>query len=215
MPYETEWSEWRSTIDRKNYTQLSCGNYKFQLQSRLNAGEIEETDIIFIIDKLWYQTWWLALPFLLILGLSITFTIFFMSKRHQQNIKEQRIRYKRKVSEQNEAMKNEQLLQYIEIISHKNEFLNEVREGLVKMRNSDASQWANKINNEVNNEKKEFLFHKLFSELHQDFIVRLTDLYPSLTSNDIRMLSFIRVNLDTREVASLMIISPYRVNANV
>jgi len=137
-----------------------------------------------------------------------------MSRRHQKKIGEEKKRHKQKVMEKNIHLKNEQLLQYIEIISHKNQFLNEVRQGLERMRNSEAQHWVNKITNEVNHEKKEFLFHKIFSELHQDFISRITEKYPSLTSNDIRMLSFIRVNLDNKEIANLMNISLRSMDTN-
>jgi len=213
-PYDGDWSDWSSEVDRKNYTKLNGGIYKFQLQSRLNNNKIETSEIIIEVEDLWYQTGWVVVPFILVLVLSIAVTVIFMSRRHQKKIGEEKKRHKQKVMEKNIHLKNEQLLQYIEIISHKNQFLNEVRQGLERMRNSEAQHWVNKITNEVNHEKKEFLFHKIFSELHQDFISRITEKYPSLTSNDIRMLSFIRVNLDNKEIANLMNISLRSMDTN-
>ena len=67
---------------------------------------------------------------------------------------------------------------------------------------------VNTISKEVNSEKKDFLFHKLFSEVHQDFVSRISKTYPSITSNDVRLLSYIRINLDKIEISNLMNISP-------
>ncbi len=213
-PFDREWSAWESNVKQKNYTRLVGGEYKFILQSRVNGVQLSDTELHFKIKKRWYQTWWMVIPVLFVFGGSIFVTAWVMTRRHNVKIKEEKDRYKRKVSEQSLQMKNEQLLQYVEVISHKNAFLIEIKEGLEKMRNNEAHRWANKIDEEVNHEKKEFLFHKLFSELHQDFLHRLSEKHPTLSTTELRTLSFIRINLDTREIASLMNISPSSVNAN-
>ncbi|MDA3853408.1 MAG: hypothetical protein PF444_04105, partial [Bacteroidales bacterium] len=212
-PQETEWSEWK-TKETVLYTQLKGGDYRFFLESRINGGAIEENTLDIDIEKMWYQTSWLALPIILVLLIWMLGIVYIMSRHNRKKLTKQKNSFKQKDAEKTAAMKNEQLLQYTEIISHKNEFLNDVKSGLERMRNADAQLWANKINNEVNNEKKEFLFHKLFSEIHQDFIARISEQYPSLTSNDIRLLSFIRINLESREIANLMNISSKSVDTN-
>lgn len=211
-PYDKEWSEWDATKVLKEYTQLKGGVYKFSLQSRLNGGNEKEQSISFSIEKYWYQTKWVLLPILLLFLACILLTVRIMNRINRLKLTKAKKAHKQSMAAKTISMKNEQLLQYTEIISRKNEFLIEVKEGLGRMRNSEAKQWENKIMEEVNNEKKNFIFHKLFSELHQDFIDRLTQKHPSLTANDIRTLSFVRINLGTREIASLMNISPKSVD---
>lgn len=201
------WSEW-STAESVLLPQIEGGKHTLLLQCRINGGEVKETTLYFKIEKYWYETKWILLPIVLIILLWIFGVIFIMSRISKRKLHRQSMDHHEKDAQKTLALKNEQLLQYVEIISHKNEFLNRVKSGLEKMRNSESQRWANLIDNEVNNEKKEFLFHKLFSEVHQDFIARITHEYPALTSNDIRILTFIRVNLENKEISSLMNISP-------
>lgn len=213
-PKEESWSEWSTDIREVLFSQLRGGSYKLSLQSRINGGGEDETSLSFTIDKLWYQTGWLALPISLFTLIWVFGIVFVMLRYNKSKLQKQKQHYKQRDAQKTLAMKNEQLLQYTEIISHKNELLNKVKGGLESMRNSEAQRWASLITSEVNNEKKEFLFHKLFSEIHQDFITRLTDQYPSLTSNDVRILSFIRINLDKNEICNLMNISPRSLDTN-
>ncbi len=131
---------------------------------------------------------------------------------NEVSLKREQKEHKENMARKTLSLKNEQLLQYTEVISSKNEFLNVLKDGLSRMRNTEAKQWVNKITEEVNKEKQDFLFHKLFSEIHQDFINRMTEKHKNLTANDIRILSFIRINLGTREIANLMNISPKSVD---
>ncbi|WP_430815122.1 triple tyrosine motif-containing protein [Carboxylicivirga sp. RSCT41] len=208
-----EWSEW-SVSDEAIFSNLKGGKYTLSIQSRLNGGNPVDAELAFKIDKLWYQTFWVILPiiggFLLILSV----VVLIMTAINKGKLNRQKQDMLSAQASETLQMKNEQLLQYTEIISHKNEFLNKLKDGLESMRNQDAQRFVNMISDEVNNEKKEFLFHKLFSEVQQDFINRLTDVYPTLTSNDVRTLSFIRINLDKKEIANLMNITPRSLDTN-
>jgi len=213
-PYDKEWSDWEINTLSKAYTQLKGGVYKFTIQSRINGGIGHERSISLNIEKLWYQTKLILLPIFLLFVFCILLTIRVMHRLNAYKLKKESKRYKDDLLKQTVDLKNQQLLQYTEVISHKNGFLIELKEGLAKMRNAEARQWENKIMEEVNNEKKNFLFHKLFSEIHQDFITRITERYTSLTSNDVRMLSFIRINLGNKEIANLMNISSKSVDVS-
>ena len=202
-PKEKEWSDWTSKQEAV-YSQLRGGDYSFRLQSRINNGSTHETKLKISIDKLWYQTAWIILPIALLVSIWVFGIIIVMTRINKRNLKKQKALYVEKNAHEILRIKNEQLLQYTEIISRKNEFLNTLKFGLEAMRNAESKRWANMIAEEVSMEKKDFIFHKLFSEVHQDFIARITEAYPSLTANDIRILSFIRTNLDNKEISNLM-----------
>ncbi|GAA4899933.1 triple tyrosine motif-containing protein [Flaviramulus aquimarinus] len=208
LPKEETWTKWDANAQSALYTQLKGGRYTLQLQSRLNGGETKETFLKFTIEKLWHQTGLIIIPIALIVLVWLFGVVIIMSRINRKKLIKQERVYKQQNMQKTLAMKNEQLLQYTEIISHKNEFLNRIKLGLEKINDPKIKRWVNTISKEVNNEKKEFLFHKLFSEVHQDFISRITKTYPSITSNDVRMLSYIRINLDKIEISNLMNISP-------
>ena len=50
-------------------------------------------------------------------------------------------------------------------------------------------------------------FEQHFNELHDDFIKRIKQTYPKLTSRDIRLCAYLRMNLASKEIAPLMGIS--------
>lgn len=213
-PKEKNWSKWSTDKNEVYIPQIKGGEYVFHLQAKVNGGGIQETSIEFVVEKTWDETLWVIFPIgIIVLGCfyGIAYVIMRVNRR---KLKRQKDMYTQLDAKKTLSMKNEQLLQYSEIISHKNEFLNKLKLGLEKMRNSEAKRWVNMISKEVNNEKKEFLFHKLFSEVHQDFIGRITSEYPSLTNNDIRILSFIRTNLDKKEICNLMNITPRSLDTN-
>lgn len=211
-PYNDNFSEWNSTITSKEYTRLRGGNYKFVLQSRLNGGEPMVSELSFKIERKWYETRWFYLPIIILFLLSIFLTVKIMDIVNRSKLVKEKRRIKQQEVENTLVIKNEQLLQYSEVISKKNEFLMEMKESLARMRSAESKQLENKIIDEVNNEKRTFFFYKLLSELHQDFINRLVEKHPTLSPNDIRTLSFIRIHLGTKEIAGLMNISPKSVD---
>ncbi|WNJ19297.1 hypothetical protein [Pontibacter sp. G13] len=207
-PEDEAWSPWSAETDQIMFPQLTGGTYTFHLESRINGGTPHATSLEIKIDKLWYQTAWVILPIALLSLIWIFGVVAVMARINLRKLKKQAEQFQQREAQERLSMKNEQMLQYLEIISHKNAFLNQIKSGLEGMRNNEAKRWVNMITDEVNNEKKEFLFHKLFSEIHQDFVSRLGHEFPSLTSNDLRVLSFIRINLDKVEICNLMNISP-------
>lgn len=212
LPFEQEWSQWSTSRIVKEYSEVRGGDYQFALQCRLNGGAVEESSIQIHIEKYWYQTKLVLLPILLLLIITIALISMIMRHKQELKLKKEQKAHQDELAVKTLGFKNEQLLQYTEVISSKNEFLNQLKDGLSRMRNADAKRWENKIEDEVNKEKKNFLFHKLFSEVHQDFINRLTSKHTILTANDIRIVSFIRINLGTKEIANLMNISPKSVD---
>ncbi len=56
------------------------------------------------------------------------------------------------------------------------------------------------------------MFH--FNELHEDFFDRLKKAYPSLTPKDLRLCAYLKMNLTTKEMATLMNVSLRGVEAS-
>jgi DNA-binding CsgD family transcriptional regulator len=131
---------------------------------------------------------------------------------------------KEKQSEQQiELLKNEKLLismrhKNMELANatmhlvQKNRFLTKVKGELNKMHGeakvesvkSDIKQIIKNINKEFKDEQHWELFDKYFHEVHQDFLERIKDKHPLLTPNDLRICAYLRMNLSTKEIASLL-----------
>ncbi|MCG8581597.1 MAG: hypothetical protein MI866_16850, partial [Bacteroidales bacterium] len=208
LPYNKDWSEWSLSNNQVAYGDLKPRDYSFELECRYNGTIERKTTLPITIEGAGY--YYLRIGILVVIILALILIIVQYAKYQKLRLKH-KYDQKRSAAEQVQAQKK-QLLQFTEIIRHKNSFLVDVRGALAQMKNSAASRWVNKIDQEINQEKKEFLFYKLFSEDHQDFIQKVSAQYEELTPNDIRLISFIRINANTNEIAKFLNISPSSVD---
>jgi DNA-binding CsgD family transcriptional regulator len=64
-----------------------------------------------------------------------------------------------------------------------------------------------KINKGIEQKDKWIVFEKNFDQVHENFLHRLKELHPELTSKDMRLAAYLRMNLASKEIAPLMNIS--------
>ncbi len=97
-------------------------------------------------------------------------------------------------------------------LSSNNQFIETIMQSLSEMteasRNVDIKNLEKqlKLHLKSGSEWDEFFTH--FEEVNQGFISSLREKHPDLTSNDIRFLSYVFMNLTTKEIASLFNITP-------
>lgn len=98
---------------------------------------------------------------------------------------------------------------------HKNRYLLELKEEIlgfskeVKSQEvrSRISKLIRSIDKEFDNKKQWELFETAFDEVHEDFLDRLKNNFPDLTPNEIKLSTYLRMNISSKEIASLMNIS--------
>jgi AraC family transcriptional regulator, chitin signaling transcriptional activator len=76
---------------------------------------------------------------------------------------------------------------------------------------TDLSQLKSKVTKSIKinaiNKKEWESFEKNIFQSHEDFVNRLTKKYPNLTSKDIKLCIYLKMNLSSKEIAPLMNIS--------
>ncbi|MBN1987487.1 MAG: hypothetical protein JW761_14345 [Prolixibacteraceae bacterium] len=100
-------------------------------------------------------------------------------------------------------------------ILQKNKLLMKLNEELQRIQNSteDSSVITRlvlikkRIKRELDNKQQNQLFETYFEEVHADFFKRLKDQFPLLSPNDLRLCAYIRMNIPTKEIATLLNIS--------
>lgn len=65
-----------------------------------------------------------------------------------------------------------------------------------------------RIDSYMNDKENHELFEKYFNTIHDGFFTRLLQHHPGLTSNEMRICAYIKLNLSTKEIAAYMNISP-------
>lgn len=129
-------------------------------------------------------------------------------KEHQERLN--KLEKQRLVNEIN--LKRKELANSTMIAAKKNEVLMEIQGELNKDKDKFSNQFRikhimNKINNAIKNKDEWQVFETNFNELHEDFFKDLLEKYPKLSSKDLKLCSYLKMNLTSKEIAPLMGIS--------
>ncbi|WP_321370458.1 two-component regulator propeller domain-containing protein [uncultured Draconibacterium sp.] len=100
-------------------------------------------------------------------------------------------------------------------IVNKNKFLMKINQELKRLSDettdgavkSKMAILKKRINKEIDNQHQNKIFESYFEEVHADFFDRLKERFPKLTPKDLRLCAYIRMNMSTKEIASLLNIS--------
>lgn len=150
-------------------------------------------------------------------------------EKHQQDIKEREERYHREaliteneiIDLRNEKLRSEMTFRDKELanqtmaIIDKNKFLIRVKEDLTSVQDYVVAEKAkNKIHSLIRRIKKEIdikhhnkIFETYFDEANEEFFRHLKQKHPDLTPYDLRLCAFIRMNISTKEIATILNIS--------
>ncbi len=191
----------------------------------------------FIMPTPWYRTSHMRAFIIAILALLVFLFFLYQKKKFESEKKALHVIHQKKVEEKNlqvekteeelTRLKNEKLKAEID---HKNkelasstmhlvqkqELLSGVQHSLEKViQNNQFSDIQQKdLNNIIQMLKQDAIidndwdrFSQYFDEVHGNFTQKLRDQYPKLTNYDIKLSAYLRMNLTTKEIASLMNVS--------
>ena len=96
------------------------------------------------------------------------------------------------------------------VIAKKNSFLFWLKNALKELQitHSDAENnhekliW--KIDNELNERDEWGIFQKYFEKVEPDFVNNLIEAFPNLSQNDLRLVTFIKLNLSLKEIGDIL-----------
>jgi tetratricopeptide (TPR) repeat protein len=191
-------SQWKDSLDIENSTnrllQLEM-LYEFEKQEQIRILERERTQFQYILS-----TTIVVAIFVLIIILLIA--------RHRIKVKNAFI--KRKELENQIETKNKELTSNVMSLMRKNEYLSEVAEKLLRVKEEAVKdETKNAIeklakNLEKSNDKEIWEeFEVRFQQVHTDFYENLLKKYPNLTPSEQRLCAFLRLNMTTKEISEL------------
>jgi ligand-binding sensor domain-containing protein/DNA-binding CsgD family transcriptional regulator len=231
--YDKKWSDWSSKSE-KDYTNLSYGNYTFNVKAKDNLGnESAEVQYAFYVTPPWYRTYLAYFVYLLFIGLSIHFIrqyqrkkllrqkLIYLEKQRQMNVLHQleiEKNEKEIIKLRNEKLESEILLKTKELadtsiqLVERSDALVKVKEELQKMyRNTNenhdikkALHWLNDIEKNTASWEK---FASHFDEINNNFLKNLKSSFPKLTNTDLKVCAYLQLNLSSKEISQLMNIS--------
>lgn len=220
LNYSSSWSAWERTGNAR-FENLPAGNYTFQVKGRINDRETEVLDYNFSISKQWYYSNMAFVVYFLLFALGLLGIHYSYKRRHrkimaerEKNLKmknleaeQQIIKLQKEHLEKDMAEKNGQLAASTMSIIKKNEFLSTLKDELKGAENPEIKNVIKTIDKELREEDNWKMFKEAFKNADKEFFDKIKSKHPELSSNDLRLCAYLRLNLSSKEIAPLINIS--------
>lgn len=231
--YDAEWSEW-SPKTEKDYTNLPEGKYTFFIKAHDNLGH--ESKVIsyeFYVNPSWYNTIWAYLGCII----AIVMLFYLLFKWQEKSLKKQQLKFEQEqkrleelhqlkleksekeiIKLQNEKLanevkfKNKELADATMTLVERDSALIKVKEELQKLytktgNNHDIKKTLILLKDVQQNSSNWEQFVSHFNEVNNDFLKKLKTQHPSVSNTDIKVCTYLKLNLSSKEIAQLMNIS--------
>ncbi len=213
-----------------SYDRLPPGSYRLLLRTSDRLGHESETVVYaFTILPPWYRTHWACLLYLA--GSCLLFyVIWIVVLRRYRNLHLQKIRARETLllRRTNAILldeiekKDAELLTQTSFIIQKNELILKLKEMVDEFcaRNHQRALLPlyQKMNtllaNHLDTEGDWKMFLIKFEQKHKSFFKTLKSQHPQLTNNDLRLCACLKLNMETKDIASLMNLSVRAVENN-
>lgn len=235
--YSKQWSDWNAQTQKEftNLNQGTY-NFKIRAKiNEENISPV--TTLSFIILSPWYAGKIAVFCYVLLIVLAyFAATKYYRLKlkRHQHRIheklqkeKEEFLKQEAIINEQeivkikNEqlqadlASKSRELANSAMNIVYKNELLQKISDEMGHLKDSTGKQLADEqlrriqkvIDEGMNDERDWNIFESSFNEAHENFFKKLKSDHPDLVPNDLKLCAYLRMNMSSKEMASLLNIS--------
>jgi DNA-binding CsgD family transcriptional regulator len=195
----------------------------------LNYSKISNFE--FTVAKPWYFSFWMILVYLIAVGLILYLYYKWNKIKYIQKLKfqEEELKHQKKILEIELKAENELNIQEyekhileLELQSKSSEVAgkslsiakqSEMIENIQGILDSETD--FNKLKSEIKkaikinavNKHEWETFETNLNQIHNEFIINLTKKYPSLTSKDIKLCIYLKMNLSSKEIAPMMNIS--------
>lgn len=185
-------------------------------QTKEKDAEIQLLNKNAEIDSLRKKILWSILSLLSLISFSIIYII--QQKRKRENLlhtKEQELsKEKQRNLELDLEFKQKELLTHALQLAKKNEFLNKLESEVSSLKssvdaniNNSTERISRMIQHDADDDNEWDQFSKEFKSLHQDFLLRLNKAYGNFTTNEIRLISLMKMNLSSKDIANILRIS--------
>jgi len=200
--YQKKFKSFSDTIlNTRNLTRVSLllAQAQFENENRVREIKVKKTRNRYFIVIL-------ALALVLVI---ISF-IYFIQRNKVQilDLKKQHLELEKKFL-------NNELTNFAIHINQKNEFLSNLKDRIQNLRSKSSKDDDNSIS-EINSlitqniqqkeDSEDFQIHA--DKLNREFVIKLNQVFPNLTANEIQLCVLLKLNLSTKEIASIRHVTP-------
>jgi ligand-binding sensor domain-containing protein/DNA-binding CsgD family transcriptional regulator len=235
--FDEKWSALDKKTE-KDYTNLPAGDYVFLVKTQDNLGnESPKASYRFTILPPWYQSIVAYVMYVIIFG-AIMYALYkrqqrkiinqriafqkeqehtnYMHQLEMDKSEKEIINLKNEKLELEIDTKNAELASNTMHLVQKADLLSKIKNELFKikkdlkddMQTADFNKLIRLLNTEEKSDESWEQFSVHFDKVHVNFIKHLKDDFPGISSNELRLSAYLKMNLSTKEIAKLMKISP-------
>ncbi len=232
----SEWSSW-SQKREVNLVNLPSGRLTFNLRAKDKSDHITVSQLILQVDTPWYRSSWAYVLYFCLLLIVVALLNLWkksllqkqrrvMILKEQHALDEQALKYEKEIMlieqerllRQNDELKQKlrektiELAAKAKLTNEKNRLLSKLNEkfGQLKANPSPVNIKWNEIqsifNESLDDQDKSFEIQ--MDDLHQEYIHKLEEKFPNLSRNDLRMCAYIKIGMDTKEIANILNVKP-------
>jgi ligand-binding sensor domain-containing protein/DNA-binding NarL/FixJ family response regulator len=241
-PYHDEWSAWTDQT-RIDFLHLPEGNYTLWLEARADGQVLHTAPVYFGIVAPWYRRWYAYLGYLLLLsGLFFVQRLrhnakltrlktalqaqerLALEKQAEAFQKTKLVQTQQRLEAEVVALQKQLRAKTIELAKKgkenedKNRLLQTLKDKINAIENRSSEgrvRWAEMsrlLDTKMTSE--DHTFEMQLDELHQDFLRQLKARFPKLSTYDLRLATYLKMGLSSREIAEIMNVLPSSVNVS-
>lgn len=207
-----------------SFQNLQSGSYNLKIWPLVNGKQGEKPlDLDFVISRPWYLSNLMIVVYVLLL-FGVIFLIAVINKnklnKHRKELEERLVKEqerKTQIAERNKLLqeintKRKELANTTYLAAKRNSSLIDIKNELedVKTKGGNPKKVSNiqsKINHIIDAKDNWKVFETTFKEINDDFFHQLLEDHPGLSSKDLKLCAYLKMNLSTKEIAPLMAIS--------
>jgi len=224
--YYDTWSSWGATPSFE-YANIPSGDYTFEVRARVgNVVSANIAEYIFTIGKPWYLSD-ISMIMYVLSGILLFIALNWFYKRYYRKQRERLLEKTKQemdlkaleIEKENIELRNQNLRNDIDArnrelasstmsMLNKSKMLNEIKEKLIKINISNNLDTIIKdIDKNINTKEDWNFFEEAFNHADKDFFKKVKKVHPALTSNDLKLCVYLRLNMSSKEIAPLLNIS--------
>lgn len=176
---------------------------------------LEKTALQLEIEKSRAENYLIVLIILSILWVILIFIFLFT----YLNFRKKETTHKDKLKEVNDhqKIKDQELMMLNTKLLHNKQYFKELKadlRGLKNVNDSTVNDMIYHVNQALQSEKEWESFHQHFDSVFEGFHDKLLESHPSLTEVELRHCMFIKLHLQTKEIAKILLIDPRSVQTS-
>jgi DNA-binding CsgD family transcriptional regulator len=207
--YHTDYHQLHDEIlSKENIERMNELEVQYQTEKKEQELIIKKNKIKLLEErkqKAENEKWFLLISLIGALSLAIAIVYGLRQKMKRNKIQREKL-------DSDLAFKEKELTTHALHLAHKNEVLLDLKSQLKELKSSSPNsrnyqKVINTINLDINNDNNWEQFRTYFEDVHKDFNSKVMQSYPEVSNNDLRLMSLLKMNLSSKEIANILNIS--------